>query len=197
MLEMSIAPRAFAPLLMSQGQQRLVSNPEKPPLPEALIADLPPMTGGECLTPEVLVALWDCIDKALRAELSAAKRPLQAYLNACNPAWNQVGRVYFNLAENRKDAEEPFVFLATYVSHLSAHGKAQHQTLLRALTEFSDGKSKAQLLSLLLPVQRPAKQCAWLREMSKRATPITHCAGCHSMPGAFSAVFLSSKPPVS
>jgi non-specific serine/threonine protein kinase len=32
----------------------------------------------------------------------------------------------FILAENRKDMEAPFAFLATYTSRLSAHGKAQH-----------------------------------------------------------------------
>ena len=132
---------------------------------DALIADVPPMTGAEYLTPAVLVALWGQLDTALRHELSAAKLPLQAYLKACHPAWNQVGRVYFNLAENRKDEEAPFAFLATYTSRLSAHGKAQHQALSRALAEFSDGQRKAQLLSLLLPVQRAAEQCAWLREL--------------------------------
>ncbi|MBC7954320.1 MAG: DEAD/DEAH box helicase, partial [Cytophagales bacterium] len=50
-------------------------------------------------------------------------------------------------------------------SGLSAHGKAQHLPLSQALNEFSDGKSRTQLLSLLLPVQRAASQCDWLREM--------------------------------
>ncbi|MBC7727435.1 MAG: hypothetical protein H7242_07430 [Microbacteriaceae bacterium] len=55
--------------------------------------------------------------------------------------------------------------MATYTARLSAHGRAQHQPLSQALAEFSDGKSRAHLLSLLLPVQRAAEQCAWLREM--------------------------------
>jgi non-specific serine/threonine protein kinase len=148
----------------SEGGEIAVAAPDDGTL-ESLIADLPPMTGAEYLTPEVLLALWASLDTALRAELSAAKLPLQTYLKACNPAWNLVGRVYFNLAENRKDPEAPFAFLATYTSRLSAHGKAQHQALSQALAEFSDGKKKAQLLSLLLPVQRAAEQCAWLREM--------------------------------
>ena len=63
------------------------------------------------------------------------------------------------------DPEAPFAFLATYTSRLSAHGKAQHWPLSWALAEFSDGKRKAQLLSLLLPVQRAAQRCEWLREM--------------------------------
>jgi len=131
----------------------------------ALIADAPPMTGAEYLTPEVLAALWHAMDAALRQELATAQLPLQAFLTARHPAWNLVGRVHFNLAENRKDAEAPFAFLATYTARLSAHGKAQHQPLSQALAEFSNGKSRAQLLSLLLPVQRAAEHCGWLRDM--------------------------------
>lgn len=132
---------------------------------EALMADAPPMTGAEYLTPELLAALWNELDAALHQELAAAGVPLQAFLKSRHPAWNLVGRVHFNLAENRKDAEAPFAFLATYTARLSAHGKAQHQPLSQALAEFSGGKSRAQLLSLLLPVQRAAQHCDWLREM--------------------------------
>jgi non-specific serine/threonine protein kinase len=131
----------------------------------ALIADAPPMRGAEYLTTEVLETLWSELDTALRVELAAAKRPLQDFLKARHPAWNLVGRVYFNLAENRKDTEAPFAFLATYTSRLSAHGKARHLPLAQALSEFSDGKSQARLLSLLKPVQGGAEQCGWLREM--------------------------------
>ena len=132
---------------------------------DTLIADAPPMTGGEYLTPEVLVTLWGEIDTALHQELATAKVSLQDFLKSRHPAWNLVGRVHFNLAENRKDPESPFAFLATYTSRLSAHGKAQHQPLSQALAEFSGARSRAQLLSLLLPVQRAAQDCDWLRDM--------------------------------
>jgi non-specific serine/threonine protein kinase len=132
---------------------------------EALITDAPPMTGAEYLTPELLAALWQEMDAALRQELAAAGVSLQAFLKARHPAWNLVGRVHFNLAENRKDPDAPFAFLATYTARLSAQGKAQHQPLSQALAEFSGSKSRAQLLSLLLPVQRAAEHCGWLREM--------------------------------
>ena len=132
---------------------------------EAMIANVPPMTGSEYLTREVLVALWAELDGALRSELASSGQPLQEFLKSRHPAWNLVGRVHFNLAENRKDAEAPFAFMATYTPRLSAHGKAQHLPLKHALAEYSDGRSKAQLLSLLLPVQRAAEQCDWLREM--------------------------------
>ncbi|MGH8519929.1 MAG: DEAD/DEAH box helicase, partial [Gammaproteobacteria bacterium] len=82
-----------------------------------------------------------------------------------NPAWNVVGRVHFNLAENRKDEEAPFAFLATYTSRLSAHGEAQHQPLGQALREYAGAANKERLLALLLPVQRAAERCAWLKRM--------------------------------
>jgi non-specific serine/threonine protein kinase len=132
---------------------------------DALIADAPPMTGAEYLTTEVLIAFWTELDTALRDELVASKGPLQEFLRSFHPVWNLVGRVHFNLAENRRDAEAPFAFLATYTSRLSAHGKAQHLPLSQALAELSDGKSQARLLSLLMPVQRAAEQCGWLRAM--------------------------------
>ncbi|MDP2826880.1 MAG: DEAD/DEAH box helicase [Sulfuritalea sp.] len=132
---------------------------------DALMADAPPMRGAEYLTTQVLGTLWSELDVALRIELAAAQCPLQEFLKSRHPAWNLVGRVVFNLAENRQDPEAPFAFLATYTARLSAHGKAQHLPLSQALTEFSDGKSQARLLSLLKPVQGGAEHCDWLREM--------------------------------
>ncbi len=132
---------------------------------DAMVADAPPMLGAEYLSAPVLRMLWSALDLALQDELAASKLSLQDFLKNLHPAWNVVGRVHFNLAENRKDEEAPFAFLATYTSGLSAHGKAQHLPLSKALAEFSDGKSRAQLLSLLLPVQRASAQCEWLRDM--------------------------------
>ena len=147
-----------------QGAGVDVPKPDHPTL-EALIADAPPMTGAEYLGAQVLSALWTEMDAALHTELAASKASLQDFLTARHAAWNQVGRVYFNLAENRKDADAPFAFLATYSSRLSAHGKAQHLPLSQALKEFSGGGNRTQLLSLLQPVQEGAAQCPWLQAM--------------------------------
>ncbi|MBB5502048.1 DEAD/DEAH box helicase [Paraburkholderia sp. MM5384-R2] len=130
-----------------------------------LIDDAPPMTGVEYLTPQVLATLWGEIGSALRQELASTGGSLQAFLRSRHPTWNLVGRVHFNLAENRKDPEAPFAFLATYTARVSAHGKTQHQPLSRSLEEFSGTRNKAQLLSLLVPVQRAAECCDWVRSM--------------------------------
>jgi hypothetical protein len=73
--------------------------------------------------------------------------------------------VHFNLAENRRDPEAPFAFLATYTTRLSAQAKAQHLPLGQALREYAGAANKARLLSLLLPVQRASESCPWLKEM--------------------------------
>ncbi len=132
---------------------------------ETLCLDAPPMMGAEYLAPDVFRSFWSEIESAVREELSDSGQSLQDFLQSKHPAWNLVGRVHFNLAENRKDAECPFAFMATYTSRLSAHGKPQHLPLAQALAEFSGGKKKAQLLSLLLPVQKAAESCAWLADM--------------------------------
>jgi len=137
--------------------------------PAEMLAELarraPPMPGGEYLNADVLAALWEQIDAACRTERADAKQTLQEFLKERNPAWHLVGRVHFNLAENRPDEEAPFAFIATYTTRLSAQARAQHLPLAEALREYAGAKNKARLLSLLKPVQEGATQCAWLQAM--------------------------------
>ncbi len=141
-----------------------IGAPSKDAL-EALVAAAPPMAGGEYLTVAALETLWEQVDTACRADRAASRHSLQDYLNARNSAWSLVGRVHFNLAENRSDEQAPFAFIATYTTQLSAQGRAQHQPLAEALREYAGARNQARLLSLLKPVQRAAAQCAWLRAM--------------------------------
>jgi hypothetical protein len=144
----------------------------KPPLPvpaddelTRLAAAVPPMIGAEYLNAALLSGLWRDIDRAFDAELADARLPVQAFLKSRHPAWNLVGRVHFNLAENHKDEDCPFAFLATYTTRLSAAAKAQHLPLGKALQEYAGANNRERLLSLLMPVQRAAEQCGWLKTM--------------------------------
>lgn len=128
---------------------------------DRLAAVAPPMAGAEYLTASVLADLWRSMDAAF----AESKANVQEFLKSRHPAWNLVGRVHFNLAENRKDEEAPLAFLATYTTRLSAHAKAQHVPLGKALQEYAGAKNRKRLLSLLMPVQRAAEQCAWLKAM--------------------------------
>ena len=144
----------------------------KPPVPVPVDGDLdkmaaavPPMTGAEYLTVAVLADLWRSVDAAFDAELADAGLSVQEFLKSRHPAWNLVGRVHFNLAENRKDEVAPFAFVVTYTTRLSAEAKAQHVPLGKALQEYAGAKNRERLLSLLLPIQRAAEHCPWLKVM--------------------------------
>ncbi|MGH7211040.1 MAG: SNF2 helicase-associated domain-containing protein, partial [Acetobacteraceae bacterium] len=130
-----------------------------------LVLTAPMMAGAEYLTPKVLRGLWAGIGRAAAASVAATGADLQGFLKGLNPAWNLVGRVHFNLAENRRDPDAPFAFMATYTTQLSAQARAQHLPLDQALREYAGAANRNRLLSLLLPVQRAAETCTWLRPM--------------------------------
>ena len=144
----------------------------KPPVPapadgelDKMAAAVPPMIGAEYLTADVLGDLWRALDAAFDAERAEAKLSVQEFLKSRHPAWNLVGRVHFNLAENRRDEEAPFAFLATYTTRLSAEAKAQHLPLGKALQEYAGARNRERLLSLLMPIQRAAEHCPWLKAL--------------------------------
>ena len=143
--------------------------PELAPPPDdeldELVAATPVMPGAEYVTAEVLRTLWRETGAAFAAQHAAAGGTVAEYLKTLDPAWNVVGRVHFNLAENRRDEELPFAFLATYTDRLAAHGTAQHLPLGQALREYAGAARKDRLLALLLPVQRAAEACPWLKRM--------------------------------
>ncbi len=139
----------------------------KPPREElaAMAAAAPPMAGGENLNEQVLLGLWEGLHLAFQGALRASSGNVQEFLASRGSSWNLVGRVCFHLAENKEDEHSPFAFLATYSHRLSAKGKAQHLPLGKALQEYADDKNKAQLLQLLLPVQKGAKESQFLKAL--------------------------------
>ena len=77
-----------------------------------------------------------------------------------------VGRVHFHLAENKRDADRPFAFLATYTTGLSQGGKPQHRPLGDAVREASSAADRRRLLGLLQPVQRASERSALVKAMA-------------------------------
>lgn len=139
------------------------------PPPRELLADwvaaAPPMRGGEYLRAETLAQLWIALDEYARTEIRACKGGLSEWLRERSPLWHRVGRVSFHLAENKRDEEYPFAFLATYAPRLIDGRRVQYQPLGRALTEYAGAKNAAALRNLLTPVQRAAESCAWIGKL--------------------------------
>jgi len=127
------------------------------------VQEAPPMRGGEFLTSDLLERLWQEFGVLVIRESAATG--LSGWLKSKNPLWHTVGRVTFHLAENKRDLNRPFAFLATYTHRLSDQGKPQHLPLARALQEYAGAKNKAALTSLLAPVQRAAEKSELARRL--------------------------------
>jgi hypothetical protein len=102
---------------------------------------------------------------------------VQDFLKRRNPAWNLVGRVHFNLAENRKDADAPFAFLATYTTRLSAQAKAQHLPLGQALREYAGAANKDASCRCCFRCSGRRRRARGSRPWSTRARSSIRCAG--------------------
>ena len=129
------------------------------------VLQAPPMQGAEYLSPEVLLNWWSALDTFVRTDIKQHPSGLQAYLSERNPQWRLVGRVTLHLAENKRDPNHPFAFLATYIPKLSAQGRVQHEPLAKALKEYAGTKNRSMLLALLLPIQRATENSPLIREL--------------------------------
>jgi non-specific serine/threonine protein kinase len=165
----SFARTYLTRLCQSEAHEAVSGFPPVPP-PTAVelatwVLQAPPMIGLEYLHEEALIDWWNELDKLVRAEIADHPGGAQAYLSERNPSWRFVGRVTFHLAENKRDLEHPFAFLATYVSRLSADGHAQHEALGRSLDQYAGAKNRQALLALLVPIQRAAERSALVKEL--------------------------------
>ncbi len=115
------------------------------PLQEAA----PPMSGGEYLQEEVLLALWTTLHEVFAEKIAAYKGSVADFVKKYSPDTHLVGRIYFHLVENKK-SNAPFAFLATYSTRLNEEGESRHLPLKYALEEFRDNNEK--LLELLVTV---------------------------------------------
>jgi len=130
-------------------------------LAEAM-ASLPPMQGAEYVTEDLLMSLWEQLAAQVAHEAGDA---LEAWLRAHGDIWHLVGRVTFHLAENKRDAERPFAFLATFTEKVSAAGQIQHLPLARALQRYAGQQDQAALNSLLEPVRAASAQSALVKSL--------------------------------
>lgn len=140
---------------------------EPPPLPEleTMLSSVPPMRGAEYLNVEMLLHFWSEIDGWVRKQVSSSGDSLSSWLKKHAPLWHQVGRVCFHLAENKRDPQFPFAFLATYAPKVSAGGRVQYQPLNKALAEYAGERNKKALINVLSPVHLASEKSDLVREL--------------------------------
>ncbi|MCA9265461.1 MAG: hypothetical protein KDA60_16490, partial [Planctomycetales bacterium] len=135
----------------------------------SLVLNVPPMRGAEYVSRDLLSHLWHDVDDWFKQELHESKQSVSEFLEQRYPSWHQVGRVCFHLAENRRDRDYPFAFLATYApsGFENTNKNARYQPLSQALRQYAGNKNKHALVKLLSPIQATAESNAFLRELTE------------------------------
>ena len=143
-------------------------DPIPPPAPSELatmLLSVPPMQGAEYLTADALEDIWNDLDAWGRGQVAATGQGLSGFLKQRAPLWHQVGRVCFHLAENRRDPDCPFAFLATYAPSLTGGARVRYQPLSKALQKHAGAKNKKALIKLLSPVHLASQKSPLVKEL--------------------------------
>lgn len=120
-----VSERYFTALRRQSGSGSAAWTTPQRPSDEAITEQLdaaPPMLSLEYVSKEMLKSLWSGLDDYTREQVGQTGGGLASYLRSLRPSWNLVGRVTFHLAENKKNPERPFAFLATYTEGQSQSG---------------------------------------------------------------------------
>ena len=132
---------------------------------EELTGSVPPMRGAELVSVTLLEQLWAEMGDALAEHASEHDGGVQGYLEASHSVWHVAGRVCLHLAENKRDPEFPFAFIATYARQVRGREQLQYVPLSRALQEYAGARNKQKLLALLVPLKRAAEQSELIRDI--------------------------------
>jgi len=122
------------------------------------------MQGGEYLNVKSLIRIWEELNAYLLEELSSGIS-VYDFLKMNAPKWKEVARVFFHLAENKKDDQLPFAFMVTYTSGMSSAGRLQHLPLSKALIQYSGENNHQALINLLSPIHKASRHCTWIKSI--------------------------------
>lgn len=160
--------RALCRLGQPRGDEWISPEPPDDETLDGLLSTAPPMKGLEYLTCEGLISLWRQLDEFTKRKALSRKTGLAGYLKSLHPDWNPVGRVTFHLAENKRDPDHPFAFMATFTptSGATRYGNSpvRHVPLSQAFKESLESEDRRQLDVLLEPVSRAARTVPLIAE---------------------------------
>ena len=142
---------------VSKGSSKTPTPPDELSL-AMIVSEAPPMRGLEFLTSELLQSTWNDLLTAFLEQAHSKNGGCRELLLALNPEARLLGRVTFHLAENKRDPDRPFAFLATYAHRLSGKAQVQHLPLGEALRQYAAERDQAKLSELLVPVRTAASR---------------------------------------
>ena len=155
--EFEKAAESARPETFTKNRAAIVVAPDELAL-AVIVADAPPMRGLEFLTNELLKAIWNELHVGFLQLAKETDGGCRGLLLKLNPDAHLLGRVTFHLAENKRDPDRPFAFLATYANRVSAKSQVQHLPLGEALRQYAAERDQSKLAELLAPVRAAASR---------------------------------------
>lgn len=163
--------RELAASYLTQRCQHSAEGESMSPLPSpddnllsSLQRNIPPITGAEYITVDVLLAWWQELDQWLINRVDDDVDTLHTFLQQEAPEWHPRGRVCLHLAENKTQPDRPFAFIATYSPNDTA-GKKRHIPLAKALHTYAGEQHREALIHLLSPISLAAQSSPLLQAM--------------------------------
>ncbi len=130
-------------------------------LAEKLLLQLPFASGSEFVNDQWLSSLWQKLLNCFSSDIKSYKGSVAIYLAEKSQHLKVAEKIFFHLVENKKDANFPFSFLATY-STSNSDGSIRHAPLSYALTEYKNDRDK--MLSLLACLNKAGDSCTLISD---------------------------------
>lgn len=159
-----IAETFLTELSKTEGLELLRENIKLPlsqDLAEKLLLQLPFASGSEFVNDQWLSSLWQKLLNCFSSDIKSYKGSVAIYLAEKSQHLKVAEKIFFHLVENKKDANFPFSFLATY-STSNSDGSIRHAPLSYALTEYKNDRDK--MLSLLACLNKAGDSCTLISD---------------------------------
>ena len=146
-------------------------DPVQVPIDRSVIAkcagSVPLFLGGDYISEDFLCDLWCELESHITTVIEGHAGTVRQFIAAAFSDWEDVGKIHFHLAENRKANGKPFAFLSTYSVRIPGKARIQHRPLGVALRESAANDDRKQLEQLLRPVYGASKRSGFINDALK------------------------------
>lgn len=129
-----------------------------------LVLSAPPLAGAEYLNGALLLRFQQEFEQSLQGRFNNFPGTFTDFIRSLSPAWKNVGKVSFHLAENKGDTtgSRPFAFMASFI-YRAEGDQPRHLPLAAALKAYA-GDWQA-MTAVLAPIQQVAEKSEFIRNL--------------------------------
>ena len=124
----------------------------------------PPLTGAEYFDGALLLRFQQEFEQSLQSRFNDFSGTFTDFIRSLSPAWKNVGKVTFHLAENKSDTtgSYPFAFMASFI-YRAADDHPKHLPLAAALKAYAGDRHA--MTAVLAPIQQVAEKSEFVRNL--------------------------------